>query len=369
MGVCNSCNVNENKKIQCQRKQNEECESNKENITKDKSDYIISEKLTKKTDIKKEYKISSEFLGKGGSGEVLEGVDNQGKRYAIKRINKMAIKSIEGISNEAQISLALNHPNIIKCYEVYEDLKTISFVMDLVEGGDLFDFIVKGPDGKLTDIVALELIIQILKTLTYLHNEKNIAHRDIKPENFLVSIENGEPKIKLIDFGFACFINPQKKMNENLGTLTYSAPEIINRDPYTEKVDIWAAGILFFNMLTGSQPFTSNNYIPIEEQIRSKDISFETIENDRLVSFCQKLLERDPEKRYSALKALEYAEEIQSKYEIELIRKEFNRLDPNEDGFLSTNQISNAYQLRNFTFTDQLIDFSNFKALMSRIGI
>ena len=91
----------------------------------------------------------------------------------------------------------MDHENIIKTYEIYEDLKTISFIMDLIDGGDLVSFISKSPNNKLDDNTSLNLIIQILETLYYLHNEKNIVHRDIKPENLLVErVEDLTPKLK-----------------------------------------------------------------------------------------------------------------------------------------------------------------------------
>ena len=269
MGSCGSTNEKDNKTrvIRVNRRPDKGVEG----------DYIVPENLANHNDINKKYKLSNAVMGEGATGTVCEGIDKEGNHFAIKRINKMKIKDRNILYNEATISLKVDHPHIIKTYEVYEDLKTVSFIMDIIDGGDLFDFITKSPEGKLTDENALNLLIQVLETLYYLHDEMNICHRDIKPENFLVEIlDNGEPSLKLIDFGFACEIKDNLK--DYLGTPTYTAPEIIKREFYNEKVDIWSTGILFFNMLTGCQPYNSNDYIPLDEQVLNKSIPFGKIE-------------------------------------------------------------------------------------------
>lgn len=276
-------------------------------------DYILPFSYVIHDDIRSKYTLTTEFIGQGATGTVFEATDKSGKKYAIKCINKTSIHNPDDIIREAKISMELNYPHLIKYYEIYEDIKTISFVMDLVEGGDLFDFILKAPNGKLEDKQALDLITQILETLNYLHNEKHICHRDIKPENFLVSIEDSVPVIKMIDFGFATYVNEEKKMTQYLGTPNYLAPEMINREPYNEKIDVWACGIILFNMLTGCQPFNSHGPLSIEEQINSEPISFGAIENNYLRSLCVDMLEREAEQRFTAKRALDFARSIKDK--------------------------------------------------------
>ena len=89
-----------------------------------------------------------------------EATDKEGKRYAIKCINKLIIKNVTNIQSEVEISLLLDHKHIIKCYEIYEDIKTISFVLELIEGGDLLDYITKSPIHHLTDDVSLDELEQ-----------------------------------------------------------------------------------------------------------------------------------------------------------------------------------------------------------------
>ena len=358
MGSCSSVNEKENssrKVIKVNRRQEVGLEG----------DYIVPEKLANHNDINKKYKLSNSVMGEGATGTVCEGTDKQGNVFAIKRINKMKIKDRRILCNEATISLKVNHPHIIKTYEVYEDLKTVSFVMDLVDGGDLFDFITKSPDGKLTDEDSLNLLIQVLETLHYLHEEINVCHRDIKPENFLVQIlDNGEPSLKLIDFGFSCEIKPGLK--DYLGTPTYTAPEIILRQEYNEKVDIWSTGILFFNMLTGCQPYNSNDYIPLDEQVLNKSIPFGKIENDKLKNLCKKLLVKDPIKRLSAKESLEKAYDLRDEIEKNELFEQFDQLDTKKIGKLSLGLLRSKFKLdlSDAGSDDQLIGFEEFYKLV-----
>ena len=357
MGSCGSTNEKDNKTrvIRVNRRPDKGVEG----------DYIVPENLANHNDINKKYKLSNAVMGEGATGTVCEGIDKEGNHFAIKRINKMKIRDRNILYNEATISLKVDHPHIIKTYEVYEDLKTVSFIMDIIDGGDLFDFITKSPEGKLTDENALNLLIQVLETLYYLHDEMNICHRDIKPENFLVEIlDNGETNLKLIDFGFACEIKDNLK--DYLGTPTYTAPEIIKREFYNEKVDIWSTGILFFNMLTGCQPYNSNDYIPLDEQVLNKSIPFGKIENDKLKNLCKKLLVKDPIKRLSAKESLEKAYDLRDEIEKNELFEQFDQLDTKKIGKLSLGLLRNKFKLdlSDAGSDDQLIGFEEFYKLV-----
>ena len=357
MGSCGSTNEKDNKTrvIRVNRRPDKGVEG----------DYIVPENLANHNDINKKYKLSNAVMGEGATGTVCEGIDKEGNHFAIKRINKMKIKDRNILYNEATISLKVDHPHIIKTYEVYEDLKTVSFIMDIIDGGDLFDFITKSPDGKLTDEDSLNLLIQVLETLYYLHDEMNICHRDIKPENFLVEIlDNGEPSLKLIDFGFSCEIKPGLK--DYLGTPTYTAPEIILRQEYNEKVDIWSTGILFFNMLTGCQPYHSDDYIPLDEQVLNKSIPFGKIENEKLKGLCKKLCVKDPKKRLNAREALELAYDIREEIEKNELLEQFEQLDSQKAGKIPLKTLRSHFKLELSEEGDdkKLIDFEQFYTMV-----
>jgi len=297
MGICESDNINNNfyNKVRI------------DGEVKDLSkDYLLEESI--KIPIKTKYKLEEIKIGRGSSGQVLLGFDKEGRAYAIKVIRKKLILNGQLLANEVRIGTKLNHPNILGIKEVYEDMKTISIVMEYCEGGDLFDFIMKSPQKRLDDFNTIDLLIQILSSLDYLHNVLKICHRDLKPENFLISInEQNRPILKLIDFGLATYICRGEKMKGKIGTTMYMAPEILKNEPFNEKIDVWSAGIILFNMMTGCEPFASGNEKFKQYQIINKPINFDVIKNDYLRELCQEMLEKDPEKRLDAATSLEKA--------------------------------------------------------------
>ena len=282
--------------------------------TKD-GNFFFSDNLTKKDDINKYYKLEEEYLGKGSSGIVCKAIDKTGNIFAVKRINKTLIKSYVKLTEEVEICKIVIHKNIIRTYEIFEDEKTISFVMDLIEGGDLFEYILNSDNGKLNEKQTINFLIQILETISYLHYDLKIVHRDLKPENFLVEINDiNNPIIKLIDFGFACHIPKSGYMNSFFGSPIYTAPEIIQKWSYSEKVDLWSIGVILFNMITGCQPFNNEgDDNDIDKEVLEKDVQFEAIDNENFRNLCIKLMEKYPAKRINAKKALELALEIRNK--------------------------------------------------------
>ena len=284
--------------------------SNKNNSQGENDDYIIPTTLARRDDINKYYKLDSEILGQGASGTVCIG-EKDGEKFAIKRINKMSIKSKLSIIKEAEFS-KLKHPNIIEYFDIFEDLKTISFVMELGEGGDLFDFIVNSPIGHLPLDLTIDLMVQIMSTIDYLHNTMHIVHRDIKPENFMITIDSGDKAlVKLIDFGMSTYFPPNGKLlTEYLGTPNYAAPEIISHLGYNEKVDIWAIGVLLFNMMTGYEPFRRTGEYQVEQSILYAKIDFEIIPDYELRILNEKLLDRNESTRITCKEALLYLREL-----------------------------------------------------------
>ena len=336
MGVCDS-NINDNNN----KKGNDSLSSlgnystgtftknnnkNKNNLYKKQKDgYILPENISKRTDINKYYNITQKILGEGASGIVCIGEKN-GKQFAIKKIKKDKIKALKPFILEAEISLQLKHENIITYYEIYEDSQYISYVMDLGEGGDLFDFIVGCPLGHLPADIVIDLLIQIFGVVDYLHSVKGIVHRDLKPENFMIKINMfNKPQVKLIDFGFATYIPKNgEKIREYLGTREYAAPEILEEAGYREKVDEWAIGVIMYNMLTGFEPFKGNTPSEIKDSVLFATIKFDKIEDVDLRELNEKLLNRFVSKRISCQEALREIKRI--KVERENYFKGFKRL-------------------------------------------
>ena len=326
MGVCDSSS----NKLESMSTQDEYSskKSNKNNILilKSNDGFIISPNISRREDINRYYDIKQKVLGEGASGVVCIGEKN-GVQYAIKKIRKDKIKSFKPFISEAEISLQLKHENIITYYEIFEDSEYISYVMDLGEGGDLFDFIVGCPLGHLPADIVIDLLIQIFGVVDYLHSVKGIVHRDLKPENFMIKINAyNKPQIKLIDFGFATYIPKNgEKLREYLGTREYAAPEILEETGYREKVDEWAIGVIMYNMLTGFEPFKGETPSEIKDSVLYATIKFDKIEDVDLREICSKLLNRFVAKRITCKEALIEIKKI--KVERENYYKGFKRLN------------------------------------------
>ena len=284
-------------------KKQENSPMSNEEINKEKIINRISER-TKFSNINNDYIISERILGKGATGIVREGQDKNGVKYAIKTVWKSDIEQNECFKKEICISLELNHESIVKCIDIYEDNNSIHLVLEEITGGDLFDHIIHSQEGKLSEDEAIDLLFQILEGLHYLHDEIGIVHRDIKPENFLLYNDGKRIKIKLIDFGFATYCKRDETMNEQLGTPQYAAPEIFEQIPYTNKVDMWSVGVVLFNMIKGTQPFSNGDIDFVKNQVLNKEINYSGFKNDELKSLCQQLLDRDSEKRINAVQAI-----------------------------------------------------------------
>ena len=254
---------------------------------------------------RKYYNIKQKLLGEGAYGQVCIG-EKDGVNYAIKRMKKNKLNDLKALLLEAEISLSIKHENIITYYEIFEDLEYISYVMDLGEGGDLFDFIVGCPLGHLPADIVIDLLLQIFDVVDYLHSVKRIIHRDLKPENFMIKINNyNKPLIKLIDFGLATYIPVNgQKIREFYGTREYAAPEIHESSGYLEKVDEWAIGVIMYNMLTGFEPFRGETPSEIKDSVLFSQIRFEEIEDVELRDINKKLLNRYVANRMNSKEAL-----------------------------------------------------------------
>ena len=237
---------------------------------------------SKKDEVQKHFNILK-TIGKGSFGLVREGnsilklaIDfKNDKKYAIKTMEKAHFPEDKLIflQREIEITRKLNHENIIKCYDVYEDRNYIHSVFDIVEGGDLFEYILSNDEHRLNEQRAAQLFSQMCDALHYL-NQIGIIHRDIKLENFLIMQEDSSLKVKLIDFGFAIEIRENEKIKEKLGSINYMAPEILLDMEYDNKVDMWAIGVVLYNMLSGKQPFSGEDEDTIVNKVINEEINF-----------------------------------------------------------------------------------------------
>ena len=217
-------------------------------------------------------------IGKGGYGKVFEVRNrNTGAIRACKYISKSKIKEkdLQRIRREINILKKADHPNIVKIYEVYETKRSIYLIMEKCNGGELFDKIIDkiGKGIMFSEKETAKIILQIMSAVNYCH-KNGICHRDLKPENILFLNKDNEENnpIKLIDFGLSQIIG-EKKLNSKVGTAYYVAPEVLS-GVYTEKCDVWGAGIILCLLLTGEPPFNGPNSGVIYNKIKNYEYSF-----------------------------------------------------------------------------------------------
>ncbi|SBS83161.1 calcium-dependent protein kinase 3, putative (CDPK3) [Plasmodium ovale curtisi] len=199
------------------------------------------------------YNLGEQPLGKGTYGCVYKATDKLLKiQRAVKVVSKKKLKNIPRFRQEIDIMKNLDHPNVVKLLETFEDNEHIYLVMELCTGGELFDKIVK--KGSFVEIYASFIMKQVYSVLNYLHI-RNICHRDIKPENFLFYDKSTESLIKVIDFGLASYFSDiNSEMKTKAGTPYYVAPQVLT-GCYDYKCDLWSAGVLLYILLCGYPPF------------------------------------------------------------------------------------------------------------------
>ena len=197
---------------------------------------------------------------------------------AIKTISRDKIKNYKRFINEVNVLKTLDHPNIIKLFEVYEDKTDVHLVTEYWSGGELFDHLLR--TKKINEKETAKLFRQIVYSVIYCHKNA-ICHRDLKPENFMFESDKPDANLKLIDFGLSCSYFKFKKngnggfhrMKSIVGTAYFIAPEVIGED-YTKACDMWSIGVILYIMLSGFPPFDGKNESEIIEAVKRKEVFF-----------------------------------------------------------------------------------------------
>lgn len=251
-----------------------------------------------------------DVLGTGAFGQVLKCfLRTTGECRAVKEQAKSAgEESRKELMNEMGIVRSLDHPNILKMYEFFEDKTRFYIVTEMCTGGELFDTIIEREHLKEKE--AAILIRQALACISYCHS-MNVVHRDLKPENILLETSISFDDIKIIDFGCAArWKEGQAPMRDIIGTPYYIAPEVMARS-YGFKCDVWSIGVITYILLCGSPPFSGDDDDEIIQRIQSGEPpSFEedawTHMSTECKEFVSLLLTHNPRMRPSADKCLEH---------------------------------------------------------------
>ncbi|XP_005991800.1 MAP kinase-activated protein kinase 2 [Latimeria chalumnae] len=255
--------------------------------------------------ITEEYKVSSQVLGLGINGRVLECYNKKtGEKCALKLLH-------DSLKARREVELhwrASGGPHIVQIMDVYENMhhgkRCLLIVMECMGGGELFSRIQERGDQAFTEREASEIMRDIGTAIHHLH-AMNIAHRDVKPENLLYTSKESNAILKLTDFGFAKETTLQNALQTPCYTPYYVAPEVLGPEKYDKSCDMWSLGVITYILLCGYPPFYSNTGQAIspgmKRRIRMGQYEFPNPEwsevSEEAKQLISQLLKTDPTER------------------------------------------------------------------------
>lgn len=361
-------------------------------------------------DVTERFDIDKLELGAGGFGKVFVAKDKEfsNRIVAVKKVQKPKASSEElaDLHREIAVMKDLDHPNICKLLATFEEGRNLFFVMELCEGGEVFDRILE--NGFITEKTTATIIQQVASALAHAHS-RGIAHRDIKPENVVFcSKDKSDLSVKLIDWGLA--VSVSGGMTKAVGSMTYAAPEVVcsqDKKHYTEACDLWSVGVMTYVMLSGKPPFWGSR----EQQVRASKMERYPFKgepwdkmNPQAKDFVKKLLKADPKKRLPIGEVIAHpwlttaiADDSDSKASVDVLKnlgnfcaqstfsrmcitavarqldhkhlkdihQVFREMDVNGDGVLSVEEVKNGF----FRISGDAVDTSKLEEIFSRMDL
>ena len=228
-------------------------------------------------------------------------------KYAIKTIDKRIHTNEKGqayFKREIEIMYRVHHPNVVKLFGHFEDENFCYFIMEYIEEGNIYS-VAPQNSHKLSLKQIASIIKDVISAVYFLHHmQPKIIHRDIKPQNVLL---NKELSAKLTDFGWSNYYRQgEHKRLTMCGTLSYFAPEIINKEGHDEHVDIWCIGVLLFDLIAGYHPFKGYDMQSIRKNINKLKIKWPKGMDRDASDLIYKILKYSPEERLSLRQILHH---------------------------------------------------------------
>lgn len=234
-------------------------------------------------------------LGKGKFGKVYCVKHKKtGLICALKAMEKKEIIQYtiqKQFRREVEIQGSFKHKNLTQLYGFFYDEKRVYLLMEYVYYGELYKYLKN--NGPLNEVLASYFVFQMANALDYMHS-KNVVHRDIKPENILIGFNN---TIKLTDFGWSVYNQHGQKRKTLCGTIDYLSPELIKSREYDKQVDVWALGVLTYELLVGSPPFEEDTKEMTYRRILRCDLRFPPHISPAARDLITRLLQFDPNHR------------------------------------------------------------------------
>jgi serine/threonine protein kinase len=247
------------------------------------------EEMAVRSGVLSNYNILSE-LGAGSFGKtVLAKHAQTGLSCAIKIIPK----TTEQVSSELHLATIVDHPSIVKCYEILDDESNYYLVTEYLPNGSLLNYV--NMMGTLGEHICLDIMKQLVEGLDYLHRDIGAVHRDIKLENIMLDEVNN---VKIIDFGLSNLMTSGREfMRTRCGSIAYASPEMLKNEPYTKATDIWSLGVVLYGMAYGKLPFDHEAMGGLIAQILFSEPEIMGTISSSLQDLLRKMLEKDPAER------------------------------------------------------------------------
>jgi len=237
----------------------------------------------------------------------------------------------------------MDHPNIIKLYETFEDHRNIYLIMEICSGGELFDRIIE--TGHFTEVQAAIVMQSILRGIFYMHEIK-LTHRDLKPENFLFQTKDPIEKctLKIIDFGLSCKFAEGTVLTTKAGTPYYVAPQVLAEE-YDQSADLWSCGVIMYVLLCGYPPFYGETDADVLTKVRLGNFTFNAADwknvSEDAKNLIRMLLKMNPRDRYTAEQSMNHVWIKNKAPKAQNVALQASLVD-NLKGFRSTNKLKKA---------------------------
>ncbi|XP_076449027.1 uncharacterized protein LOC143285548 isoform X2 [Babylonia areolata] len=221
-----------------------------------------------------------------------------GEKVAVKVIDKTKLDEVSRshLFQEVRCMKLVQHPNVVRLYEVIDTQTKLYLILELGDGGDMYDYIMRHTGG-LEEKLAKRYFRQIVEAISYCH-KLHVVHRDLKPENVVFFEKLG--LVKLTDFGFSNMFAPGKKLETSCGSLAYSAPEILLGDSYdAPAVDVWSLGVILYMLVVGEAPFQEANDSETLTMIMDCRYHVPPHISEKCQDLIGKMLQREPVNRAS----------------------------------------------------------------------